>query len=165
MAPRQLHRQCLYCDNIFETISRGVYHCNIDCAFYDKYIIDEQTGCWDWKVYIPKGTITVRFKYNNVNYRAIRFAYEKYNGPIPKEKHLTNNCDRNFCINPDHKKLVKKGSHISNIKLSPEQVHTILNDSRAQREIAKDYNISQGTVHQIKCGKIRNEIYMEWSKN
>ena len=81
---------------------------------------------------------------------------------------MLHKCDTPSCVNPEHLYLgsnddnvadkVSKGRSLSRAKnpaakLTEEQVSNIRLDDRTQRVIAKDYKVSQATIHAIKAGK------------
>jgi hypothetical protein len=68
--------------------------------FNQKYIVDEETGCWQWiasKINIGYGIIKIKGK----KVLAHRFAYEYFIGSI-NNLNVLHKCDNPKCCNPDH---------------------------------------------------------------
>lgn len=60
-----------------------------------------KNGCWEWMAYKnAQGYGT--FGFAKSMYKAHRFIYEAYNGPIPKGAFICHTCDRPWCVNPEH---------------------------------------------------------------
>lgn len=69
--------------------------------FYERFTVDEQTGCWNWargKFVGGYGAITV----NRKVLKAHRVSYELHKGPIPDGLFVCHKCDNPSCVNPDH---------------------------------------------------------------
>lgn len=68
--------------------------------------------CWEWF-----GGRSRRgygnFAFNGKQYRANRFAYERYIGPIPDGLWVLHRCDNPPCCNPDHLFL---GTNLDNVR-------------------------------------------------
>ena len=67
--------------------------------FEEKYIVDEETGCWLWQASKFHNGYGKFWKDGKVCY-AHRFSWEFYNGPIPKNICVCHKCDNPCCINP-----------------------------------------------------------------
>jgi len=83
-----------------------------------KWIVDEETGCWnvisgqpngDGYVYVSyqneRETPGVRggmFEKKNKRMGAHRMSYIVFNGEIPKGKSIMHTCDNRSCVNPAH---------------------------------------------------------------
>lgn len=74
----------------------------VEVRFNSKYIINEQTDCWEWTA-----------AKNNIGYGMFRWAqgimrtahrvsYELHKGPIPQGQVVCHTCDNPKCVNPDH---------------------------------------------------------------
>lgn len=68
--------------------------------FDEKYGVDDQTGCWNWKK-------TSGRRYGNMHYdgtaqQAHRVSWQLHRGPIPDGLHVLHRCDNTKCVNPDH---------------------------------------------------------------
>ena len=126
--------------------------------------IDEATGCIEWQGALHHsgyGVITVEGKAKRVH----RVAYEVAYGSIPNGLLLRHTCNNKICCNPAHlipgthaenmKDMIEAGHSLKGemhhkAKLTEADVLNIRADSRPQREIAKHYGVSQGTIGFIK---------------
>ena len=125
-------------------------------------------------VYNPNGSRKRKLKDGSIVHLkgswkgAHRASWEEAYGPIPEGKRVLHYCDVKQCIEPLHlwlgspvdnqQDMAKKGrslygSRNPNAQLTETQVIAIRSDSRTQREIAREYYITQGTVSKIKSGK------------
>lgn len=73
--------------------------------FLRKVSYNSVTTCWDWlgsKYRFGYGHF--RRKLNNkwVMFKAHRYSYEFYKGPIPQGAFVCHTCDNPGCVNPDH---------------------------------------------------------------
>ena len=126
------------------------------------------SGCWEWSGTRNNYGYGIILEKGEKPIRAHRFSYELFVGKIPDGMVIMHTCDNPPCVNPEHLKLGtkldnnrdahKKGrrpngekSHFA--KLTESQVISILNDTRKQFEIAKDYNVGQDHISRIKSGK------------
>ena len=73
----------------------------IEVRFNNKYIINEQTDCWEWQC--ATNNIGYGFFRDGDKMRtAHRVSYELFKGPIPKGMVVCHKCDNPKCVNPDH---------------------------------------------------------------
>lgn len=73
----------------------------IDDKLVGKFLLDKDTGCWEWagsKLKNSYGRMLVRGK----NIIAHRYSWEVRNGKIPDKMYVCHKCDNPCCINPDH---------------------------------------------------------------
>lgn len=108
--------------------------------------------------------------------QAHRYAYERFNGPIPKGMLVCHSCDNPPCVNPKHLFLgtdmqntqdmirkgrkpvgekVKGGKYSDGAKLTEAQVREIrsLKGSDTQRAIGDTYGVDQATISAIWKGR------------
>lgn len=74
---------------------------------FERFIskVDKTDNCWEWKGSTYRfGYGHFRRKINNkwVMYKAHRYSYEFYKGPIPMGAFVCHHCDNPKCVNPDH---------------------------------------------------------------
>lgn len=61
------------------------------------------SGCWIWRRAVTDGRNSYGlFKRMGKKYKAHRYAYELYKGPVPKTLLVCHKCDIPSCVNPDH---------------------------------------------------------------
>lgn len=122
--------------------------------------------CWLWEGSL-KGKGYGAFREHGKMHIASRISYEIYKEPIKQGLIVCHTCNTPRCVNPNHlylgtysdntqqavregRQFVAKGELNGCAKLTREQVNLIRLDTRSQRKIAKDYNISQLHVSRIK---------------
>jgi hypothetical protein len=133
--------------------------------FNQKYIVNEENGCWEWQGTISKkgyGTIHI----NNKEIKAYRFAYEYFIGPIDNKLMICHNCHNRKCCNPNHLRqdtnrsnmidMVHQGNQ-SHQKLSVEEVIQIKKELKNYyrgmiKDLAHFYKVDPETIGAIKRG-------------
>lgn len=68
-------------------------------------------GCWPWtgaKDSQGRGVLRVG---ERLNYRARRYSYEQFIGPIPPRSFLSNTCEDRSCVRPDHQQVSQGNDH------------------------------------------------------
>jgi hypothetical protein len=127
-------------------------------------------GCWEWTGYkSSKGY--GRLKANGSDLYAHRVAYELWVGPIPSGLDVRHKCDNPCCVNPDHLKTGThqdnmddkvernrqiKGENHGNAKLTEDdvvEIRVLLGFGVYQRQIARQFGISQYIITRINTGK------------
>lgn len=69
--------------------------------FENKFQPEPNSGCWIWEACLFSDGYG-QFGYNYKNYRAHRFSYALYNGPVPSNLIIRHTCDNPLCVNPAH---------------------------------------------------------------
>jgi hypothetical protein len=149
--------------------------------FHASYIEDPETGCWNWlgKSRSGRSRGYGRIKIDGKGVMAHRYSWELHNGrSIPEGMVVMHKCDNPGCVNPAHLSvgthsdnnydMYQKGRHKGgrglrgsgngNAKIGPKQAEEIFSDQRPQRQIARDYGITQATVSQIKTKKTWSHV-------
>jgi len=132
--------------------------------FNQKYIIDENTGCWNWTASKCFGYGLI--KINGKMVRAHRFSYEYFVGPLDNSLDICHNCNNPSCVNPKHLRQDTVSSNmIDCLKakrryqqiLSVEEVieikNSLKNYYRGQvTDLAHFYKVDKRVISNIKTG-------------
>lgn len=136
--------------------------------FWSKISVGKPDECWEWQA--SRVREYGKFWLNGKYQRAHRVAYELTHGSIPNNMLVRHKCDNPLCCNPSHL-LVGSAQDNMNDKvernrqhrptgrkngraiLTQSQVNSILEDTRSQAAIAREYGVSAVTIHYIKQGK------------
>ena len=73
--------------------------------FFDKVVVDPETGCWEWSAARTQGGYGV-FWFDGKQHYAHRVAYELVKGKIPEGLELDHLCRHRACVRPDHLEAV-----------------------------------------------------------
>lgn len=143
--------------------------------FWSKVEIPEnRVDCWRWKETI-NGNGYGRYWVRPHWIAAHRFSYEQFKGAIPEGLQVRHLCHNRLCCNPDHLDVgtakenardsidagrFTKGSTNGNSKLTEADViHIRKNPDRLRSfELAKQFQVSTGTISNIKSGKIWRHV-------
>ena len=122
--------------------------------------------CWAWTGYKSKGYGYLFIK--GKSYAAHRLSWEIYNGSIPEGLIVRHKC-KNKCCNPEHLELGTladnqkdrirdgtddRGEKSKAAKLTATQVLEIRRRYyESQLDLAKEFNVCQGTISAIICRK------------
>jgi hypothetical protein len=134
--------------------------------FDDRYIPEPMSGCFLWLDFIDRGGYGI-VEHRGKKYKAQRFSWMLHRGEITKGLCVLHKCDVRSCVNPDHLFLgtigdnnydraqKRRNANTCGIKhnmarLTEADVLAIRSDTRLQRVIAEDYDLTQSTVSQIK---------------
>ncbi len=121
----------------------------------EKYIVNSETGCWDWKVALNSGgygTVSV----NGKSKLAHRHLYEIYKTEIPKGLYLDHLCRNRKCVNPEHLEVVTFVENVrrgKNAKINIEKAKEIRslykNNKITQTYLSKKFGIGQEEISRI----------------
>ncbi len=137
------------------------------CSILDR--INVVGDCWIWSGWNNEDGYG-KIRINKKAYFVHRVIYSYFFGEIPLEKPcVLHKCDTPSCLNPNH---LFVGTHAENMKdmknkgrarsgrkpgqdwptkkLDESKILLIREDKRSQREIAKDYGVSQQLISEIK---------------
>lgn len=132
--------------------------------------VEKSDGCWTWLGSRNRdGYGVFRGEIEGTVYRtAHRYSYALKNGPIPSYLSVCHVCDNPPCVRPDHLFLgtnaenmldkfakgrqrgVPPGEAHWNAALTRDQAAAILIDPRPHSLIAAEFNVSTGTISDIK---------------
>ena len=146
---------------------------NVD-RFWSRVDVAEQNKCWNWKGAKTDKQYGVYAPLPGVLLRAHRVAYALHNGSIDDSMFVCHRCDNPSCCNPHHlflgtpkdnaTDMAQKGRAVQatgeanpTAKLTKDQVRSIYQDPRTNREIAADYKISPSYASMIRCRLTRAE--------
>ena len=129
-------------------------------------------GCWEINSHKPEHDGYIRISRNGKRYRAHRYIYEQYKGPIPIGYFVCHSCDNPLCINPKHlwvgtnsQNIIdayKKGrfhKRTKGTKLTLEQATNLKKELKnttgigSLTRLALKYNIHISTACEIRKGK------------
>lgn len=139
--------------------------------FNKHYVINDETGCWEWTACKHKfgyGLITI----NKKSAGAHRISWELFRGPIPKGMmvlHAPVICHKPSCVNPDHLRVGTAKENVADKKLDGthrngprkltiEQQETIRASHKYADELAKEYGVSDNTIHKLRKGVERPKL-------
>ena len=140
---------------------------NVKDRFDQKWESDPTSECHIWKAAKYKNGYGVFWDGKKRN-GAHRVSFSLSKGTIPEGMYVCHHCDNPSCVNPKHlflgtpkdnsedkfeKNRARVGSQHPRAKLTLEQVEKIRLASGSQKEIAKNFGVSQSTIHTIKTGK------------
>jgi len=124
------------------------------------YIVNEQTGCWEWQGGINSGGYGVLWTGIRPE-SAHRYYYKRDKGEIPTDKQIDHLCRSRSCVNPDHLEAVPCAVNLHRgmgTKLTPQQVDEIRimhkRKEGSQVEIGERFGVSDSLVCMIVNHKI-----------
>ena len=142
--------------------------------FNQKYVVDEETGCWQWIGSINEngyGKFSIKCK----SIRAHRFSYEYYVGPLEDRLVIAHICNNRKCVNYNH---LRQDTHKSNSidmvisnnqwkqKLSVEEVIQIKKELKCYyrgqyKNLSDIYGVNPMTISQIKKGLTWSHVVID----
>ena len=147
---------------------------------YNKFVIKNAEGCWDWSGCVPKNPGYGQFRHSMKLERAHRASWLIYFGEIPLGMMVLHKCDNKRCSKPDHLFLgtkldnnldmLKKGYHPTigksgeenpMAKLTNEEVEFIKSIDKKQynrHKLAELFGIHYNTVSKIRNKSKRSLI-------
>lgn len=76
--------------------------------FTSKYIVNSETGCWDWTASSWGGYGQFRYERGT---KAHRFSYEYHKNVLLDSLTIDHLCNNTMCVNPEHLEAVTKGEN------------------------------------------------------
>jgi len=142
-------------------------YASVEDSFRQHFTTGHPDKCWEWQgtmIHTGYGRLWFRDR----AYIAHRLSYEVHIGPIPEGLVVCHRCDNRKCVNPGHlflgtsqdntADMVQKrrhrfgeGSHNALLtETQVQQIRLLVVAGVKQRDIAREFHISQTTVWQIK---------------
>lgn len=145
---------------------------------FEKYVIRNENGCWEWKGTPSKPYGSLQYGENSKAISAHRASWMIHKGEIPIDMFICHKCDNPRCTNPEHLFLgtalanvrdmfekerhpIHKGQDSSGAKLNDVQVFeikTLLKANKKITEIANIFGVHIVTIHDIKYKKTWSHI-------
>lgn len=118
-------------------------------SFESQYVVDLETGCWNWIGRTDKDGYGKKG-----DHKAYTYSYERKHGPIPPGMEPDHLCRNRRCVNPAHLEPVTKAENLrrgSNAKLTHADIAEIhrLYPTLKQREIAELFGVGAPTISKI----------------
>ena len=134
--------------------------------FNKKYVIDSDTGCWNWTAALNNYGYG-NFRVDNKVLKAHRFSYEYYIGKIHQDLVVCHSCDNRKCVNPNHLRQDTQSSNLIDMSYAMTNPSQVLNVEQVKQikirlketylgqvnDLAHQYNVSQSCISLIKNNK------------
>jgi hypothetical protein len=134
--------------------------------FNKKYVIDSDTGCWNWTAALNNYGYG-NFRVDNKVLKAHRFSYEYYVGEIHQDLVVCHSCDNRKCVNPNHLRQDTQSSNLIDMSYAMTNPSQVLNVEQVKQikirlketylgqvnDLAHQYNVSQSCISLIKNNK------------
>jgi hypothetical protein len=140
--------------------------------FKQKYIVDEETGCWNWQYTLDKDGYGKFRKNTKIQIMAHRFSYEYYVGPLKKGFVVCHNCQNRKCVNYNHLRQDTQSSNCiekSYLRTHHNQilsVNEVIEIKKALQnyylgqvnDLAHFYKVDPSTISSIKIGRMWSHV-------
>lgn len=150
--------------------------------FDDGYIIDLQSGCWNWIRSLAGSSGYGQMYYNGQDRRAHRVAWILFRGPIPAGLYVLHHCDNPRCVNPDHLFLgtiadntadmmakgrdnPRRGERSPHHKLTEEDVREIRSSSLSGAAMARKFQMGEAEISRIRRGVRWKHVHAQEKAN
>jgi len=124
----------------------------------DRFVA-QPTGCWIWDG-TRNGNDYGVFDLDGTTWRAHRFFYAYFLGPIPPGIDVIHTCGVRACVNPTHLRPAAKPEKLHQsrpVKLNPVQVQEIrtlhATGTHTLAALARRFGVSRTNIHAIVTGK------------
>jgi hypothetical protein len=134
--------------------------------FNKKYVVNKETGCHEWTASKNNSGYGL-LRVGNKIYKAHRFSYEYFVGPLDSSLEICHNCANAACVNYQHLRQDTRSSNMIDMsyaktnymqKLTVDQVIEIKNKLKnwtygMGSQLAREYNVDARTISVIKTGR------------
>lgn len=140
------------------------------------YIVNEQTGCWEWQKNIQMNGYG-HMKHSGKTRSAHRISYEMHHGEIPIGAYVLHRCDNRRCVKPDHlylgtakdnaldmkaKRRHSHGEQSTSSKVTEAQVlemYELFDGGMGSIRVSRKFDICTTQAWHIKTGKSWAHLY------
>lgn len=130
-------------------------------AFYTSKVADDN-GCLVYTAGRRGGY--GQFWSEGRNHIASRWAYARKHGPVPADLVVCHTCDNPACVNTEHLFVATNPDNTQDkveknrqyMKITPDQVLEIFDDTRSIGEIAEAYGVCHRTIEDLLKGRTRH---------
>jgi predicted XRE-type DNA-binding protein len=112
---------------------------------FEKFVIKNKEGCWDWKGCCPKNPGYGQFRSNMKIEKAHRASWIIHFGEIPKGMFVCHKCDNKRCSNPEH--LFLGSNKDNNLDMIKKKIHPTLGKKGEENHMSK---LTEKQVNEIR---------------